>query len=105
MAESENAEMQHEYKLDYKDAAIDTVEAEVVNLHQCTVNSVNGKVVKMNQSGAIFVAGEEIKCEKSGSVLLVAQEVHGDCRPIISVPAALIVAGAILFGIALFKRK
>lgn len=93
------------YTLEYENREIDNIQAELIDLKQCSINTVTGGTVKMNQSGSVLVAAEKVECEKSGAVVLIAQEVHGDCRPIFSLPAALVIAGAFLLGIAFFKRK
>ena len=93
------------YNVSLKERELDTVTADNVELMQCSANSITAKTVKMEQSAGIFVAAERVESKNSATLLMVAQEVHGDVRPIFSLPAALVIAGAIIFGLSLFKNK
>ena len=93
------------YNVRFSERELESVNAESVELKQCTVSSVTGSNIKMEQSGGIFVAAEKIEAKNSVSVLMVAQEVHGDVRPIFSLPAALLIAGAIIFGVSMLRKN
>lgn len=105
MAESDKTASKDRYNIDFKQREIDSINADNVEMTQCSVNSINAKAVKMEQSAGIFVAAEKIESKNSAALLMVAQEVHGDVRPIFSLPAALVIAGAILFGFSIFKKN
>jgi hypothetical protein len=59
----------------------------------------------MDKSAALFMAAEKIDARNSAAAIMLAKETSGDVRPIISLPGALIIAGAILLGLALIRRE
>lgn len=94
-----------ERNMKFRESQLDTISADNVELRQCNANSITAKTIKMEQSAGIFLAAEKVESKNSATLLLVAQEVHGDVRPIFSLPAALVIAGAIIFGMSLFRNK
>ena len=105
MSESEITSTTGEYEVGFKDKELDSVNAKSVKMKHCTAQSITAEKVTMDQSAAIFVAAEKIESKNSATLLMVAQEVHGDIQPIFSLPAALVIAGAVIFGAILLKRN
>jgi len=105
MAELNKTSSKDKYKVDFNQREIDSISADNVEITQCTANSITAQNVKMEQSAGIFIAAEKIECKNSAALVMVAQEVHGDCRPIFSLPAALVIAGAIVLGFSIFRKK
>ena len=105
MSESDKTKSKDGYNVKFNQREIDSISADSVEITQCTANAITAQNIKMEQSAGIFVAAEKIECKNSAALLLVAQEVHGDVRPIFSLPAALVIAGAILFGLSIFKKN
>lgn len=93
------------YNVKLSESDLENVKAETVEMKQCTASSVTGKDIRMEQSGGIFVAAERIEAKNSVAVVVIAQEVHGDIRPLFSLPAALLIAGAIIFGVSILRKK
>lgn len=105
MSEINNKEiMEKGYKVNFADREIDTVKANEVELTQCNVQSVQADEVEMDKSVALFVAAEKIEAKNSAALIMLSKETSGDVRPLISLPAAVIIAGAVLLGFAIFKR-
>ena len=93
------------YNVRFSENELENVNAETVEMKQCTASSITGKEIRMEQSGGIFVAAERIEAKNSVAVMVIAQEVHGDIRPLFSLPAALLIAGAIIFGVSILRKK
>ena len=60
--------------------------------------------VALESSVAGVVIAEKVEAKSSACLFLVAGEVNGDVRPLFSTAAAMVVAGSVLLGWALWGR-
>jgi hypothetical protein len=93
------------YNVKLSESELENVNAETVEMRQCIASSITGREIKMEQSGGIFMTAEKIEAKNSVAGVVIAQEVHGDIRPLFSFPSALLIAGAIIFGVAMLRKK
>jgi len=105
MADMENKSKQESYNVDFTGRQIDSVSAERVDLNQCSVQSVQAEKVTMDKSATAFMVAEKIEASNSAVLVMLAREASGDIRPIISLSGAMIIAGAVLLGFAIFRRN
>ena len=105
MSDSDKANKGSGYMVDFSEREIDSVKADEVKLNQCNVQSIQAEKIQMDKSAVLFMAAEKIEAKNSAAMIMLAKETSGDIRPIISLPAALIIAGAILLGFAIFRKE
>jgi hypothetical protein len=84
---------------------IGTIEAEQVEMRHANAMNVLGEEINMHQSAAAIVKAGKVTMENSFAMVISADEVEGDVKALFSPAAAMILGGAALLAMLIWRRR
>lgn len=91
-------------RLLYTDSRFTGAMADDLYMRDSMAGVLTANDIHIEQSACGVVIAERVKAENAAALFIIAGEVEGDVRPLFSPAAAMVVAGAILLGWALWGR-